>query len=394
MGGRAYVVGGGVRDHLRGLPTHDWDIEVFGVAQEELEKLLQSLGAVHAVGRAFGVYKWKPRRTKGLTLDVSIPRRDSKVGPGHKGIAVMGDPDMPVEEAARRRDLTINALMWDIVEQRLVDPWNGLRDLEAGILRAVDPDTFLEDPLRALRVVQFAARFEFVAAPELITLCRRAALDELPAERVQGEWAKLLLKGVRPSAGFAVARAADITARVFPEVASLETDLVVDALAHSRRAEVLAGSEGRAWVLMLAGWLHPASLEAVHATLDRLWLHTWGGYPLRERLDGVVRAWRDPASTDTELRRLSTRAEPELVLMLQQAIDGTDRTPALDRARALGVATERPAPLLLGRHLQAMGVPPGPAMGRILAAVYDLQLEGQVTDLDAALAAGRRLASS
>jgi hypothetical protein len=210
---------------------------------------------------------------------------------------------------------------------------------------------------------------------------------------VQGEWAKLLLRGVRPSAGLAVARAADILARVFPDVAALETDTVIDSLARSRRAEILARSEGRAWVLMLAGWLHPAPLEAVHATLDRLWLHTWGGYPLRDRLDGVVRAARDPASTDTDLRRLSTRAEPELVLMLQEAIDGTDRTPALERARALGVATDRPAPLLLGRHLQAMGVPPGPAMGRILAAIYDRQLEGEITDLDAALAAARELAT-
>jgi tRNA nucleotidyltransferase (CCA-adding enzyme) len=91
-GGRAYVVGGGVRDHLRGLPTHDWDIEVFGLPLEDLERVLKASGAVHAVGRAFGVYKWKPHGTRGLTLDVSIPRRDSKVGPGHKGIAVDGDP--------------------------------------------------------------------------------------------------------------------------------------------------------------------------------------------------------------------------------------------------------------------------------------------------------------
>jgi tRNA nucleotidyltransferase (CCA-adding enzyme) len=375
------------------VPVADWDVEVFGIAQEDLVRLLRKIGAVSEVGRSFGVYKWRPRAAPESLVDVSIPRRDSKTGPGHRGIAVMGDPLMTIEEAARRRDLTINALMWDVTERTLVDPFRGRADLEAGVLRAVDEQTFLEDPLRALRVVQFAARFEMQADPSLVALCRRADLDELPAERVQGEWGKLLLKGRRPSIGLAFARDARILERVFPEAATLETDQVLDALATGPRAEIAATSEGRAWTLMLAGWLHPATPAAVTATLDRLWLHTFGGYAVREQLVSLVRSWRDPLSTDADLRRLSTRAEVWLVLLLRAAVERVDHSPTVRRATELGVLTEPPAPLLLGRHLQKLGIPPGPHMGRILSEVYARQLDGTVTDLDTALAAARALTS-
>lgn len=393
-GGRVYVVGGSVRDHLRGVPVVDWDVEVFGLPQPDLVRVLKHGGSVNEVGRSFGVFKWRPRRQPDLLLDVSIPRRDSKAGPGHRGIAVEGDPTMTIEEAARRRDLTINAMMWDVTDERLVDPYGGREDLDAGVLRAVDDATFLEDPLRALRVVQFAARFDMAVHPSLLALCRSATLHELPAERIQGEWGKLLLKGERPSVGLRVARDADILTRVFPEVAALETDEVVDALAAGPRRSVAAESAGRAWTLMLAGWLHPASPDAVSATLDRLWLHTFGGYAVREKLDGVVRAWRDPIATDADLRRLSTRAEVQLVVHLRAAVEKADLSRTLARARELSVLTERPAPLLLGRHLQKLGIGDGPRMGRLLAAVYDRQLDGTVTDVESAIAAAKDLAQT
>jgi len=376
------------------VPVADWDVEVFGLPQQDLLRALRKGGAVSEVGRSFGVYKWRPRSAPGLSIDVSIPRRDSKAGPGHRGIAVVGDPDMPIEEAARRRDLTINAMMWDVSAGVLVDPYEGRRDLEAGVLRAVDEHTFLEDPLRALRVVQFAARFEMNAAPSLVDLCRQADLHELPAERIQGEWGKLLLKGRRPSIGFQFARDAAILARVFPEVAALDTDRVVDALAAGPRAATAASSEGRAWTLMLAGWLHPAEPNAVGATLDHLWVHTFAGYAVRDQLEGVLRTQRDPIATDADLRRLSTRAEVWLALLLRGAVEDADPSAAIARATELGVLTERPAPLLLGRHLQKLGIADGPHMGRILAAVYDRQLAGTITDLDGALAAARELAPS
>lgn len=387
-GGRAYLVGGCVRDHLLGHPVKDWDVEVFGVAPDRLANLLRRTGAVNAVGKSFGVYKWKPGGT-GEEIDVSIPRRDSKVGPGHRGIQVDGDPDMPVAEAARRRDLTINAILWDLTDDVVVDPWGGQQDLARRVLRAVDADTFLEDPLRALRVAQFAGRLAFAVDPALVALCRTAPLDELPPERIQGEWGKLLLKAPAPSLGFAFARAAAILERVFPEVAALDADAPLDRLAAGPRATMTP--EGRAWALMLAGWLHAADAVAIEHTLDRMWMHTVRGYPVRERVQAAVAARTLPMATDAELRRLSVRAEPVLVLSLRAATAGEDTRAAAARAEALGILETPPPPLLRGRDLKGL-VDPGPRMGEILHDVYEHQLDGAVTTHEDALALAAALA--
>lgn len=386
-GGRAFLVGGEVRDTLLGKQGKDFDIEVFGLPVDALERLLRRMGRVNAVGRSFGVLKWRPHGAQGDDFDVSIPRRDSKVGPGHKGIAVEGDPDMPIEEAARRRDLTVNALMFDLVAHELVDPWGGLADLEAGLLRAVDRDTFLEDPLRALRAVQFAARLGFEAHPSLLALCREAALEELPAERVQGEWEKLLLKAATPSVGFRLARATDQLARVFPEVAQLASDDVLDRLVPARDA--LEG-RGERWALMLAGWLHGAAPDAVEATLDRLWLHKVAGFATRDAVIALCEHTDLPLGSDPELRRAATRVPMGLLLPLRAALG--DATEAAERrVDALGIRWSPPQALLLGRHLKELGIPPGRHMGPLLAQVYEAQLDGRVQDVEEARGMATRL---
>lgn len=392
-GGRAWLVGGGVRDHLTGAPVKDWDIEVFGLDAEVLLRLLKRLGKVNAVGRSFGVFKLRPRHAgpDEPEIDVSIPRRDSKVGPGHRGIAVAGDPDMTLEEAARRRDLTINAILVDLLTGEVADPFGGRRDLDDGVLRAVDDTTFLEDPLRALRVVQFAARLAFRVDPSLEVLCRRAELHELPAERIQGEWGKLLLRSRRPSIGLQVARRCEILSRVFPEALPFDgepVDRCVDAVAAHRDA---LEPEGRRWALMLAAWLHRADDSAIQATLDRMWMHRLMGYPVRDRVAAAVAHWPDPHATEADLRRMSTVAEPQLALLIAHGAGAPDALSALARAEALGVQAEPPAPLLKGRDLRALGVPPGPEMGRLLDAVYARQLEGDVCTLEEARGAARHL---
>ncbi|MEZ4241658.1 MAG: hypothetical protein R3F59_37025 [Myxococcota bacterium] len=390
-GGRTYLVGGGVRDHLMGMPVKDWDVEVFGIDPDDLRGALRRRGAVNTVGRSFGVYKWKPEgspRGGEAEIDVSVPRRDSKVGPGHKGIAVEGDPTMTIEEAAQRRDLTVNAMMWDLVSNELVDPYGGARDLEAGVLRAVDRGTFLEDPLRALRVVQFAARLGFPADDALIALCREAPLDELPAERIQGEWGKLLLKGRAIPLGLEVARAAEIDVRAFPEAATLRNDAALDRLSRGPR-DALA-PEGRQWAAMLGAWLAGATPDAAAATLDRLGMHTVRGYPVRDRVLAALAALDAPLDTDAALRHLSTRAELRLLLTVRAAVTDRDLGDVLARAEALGIAEDKPPALLLGRHLQQLGVRPGPHMGRLLAEVYQLQLDGAVSTPEEALAEAQR----
>ena len=152
-GGRALVVGGFVRDRLLGRPSKDLDAEVFGIAEATLPELLARLGRVEAVGQAFSVYKVG-------AIDVALPRRESKTGRGHKGFTVTGDPDMPFEEAARRRDFTINAIGWDPLTNEYLDPCGGRADLDRRVLRVVDPGTFGDDSLRVLRALQLAARFD------------------------------------------------------------------------------------------------------------------------------------------------------------------------------------------------------------------------------------------
>ena len=176
-GGRALVVGGWVRDRLRAEPSKDVDVEVFGISQEALPGLLAPLGRVEPVGQSFPVYKLI---AGGLEIDVALPRRESKHGRGHKGFDVRGDPSMPFDEAARRRDFTINAIAWDPLTGEHVDPFDGRADLARGILRAVDPATFGDDSLRVLRAVQFAARFGLTMAEDSKAICRAIALDDLP----------------------------------------------------------------------------------------------------------------------------------------------------------------------------------------------------------------------
>src|SRR3954466_2337274 len=212
-GGRALIVGGWVRDRLLALPEPEKsnvDLEVFGIPGERLRVLLESFGRVEAVGESFQVYKIGD-------VDVSLPRRDSKAGRGHRGFLVTGDPDMSIAEAARRRDFTVNAISWDPLTHEHFDPFDGRSDLERRRLRVVDPLTFGDDSLRVLRGVQFAARFGLTLDPATAALCREIPLADLPPGRGWGEFEKLLL-APGPSIGFAIALELGVIAKLFPEL--------------------------------------------------------------------------------------------------------------------------------------------------------------------------------
>src|SRR5688500_9037946 len=213
-GGRALIVGGWVRDRLLGRESKDIDIEVFGIDAAALKPLLETLGRVDTVGESFTVYKI-------AGLDVSLPRRESKTGRGHKGFTVIGDPSLSIEEAARRRDFTINAISFDPLTGEYLDPFHGRDDLAAQRLRVVDSSTFADDSLRVLRALQFAARFELTLDDEAKAICRAIPLDDLPAERVWGEVEKLLLAAERPSLGFALALELGVIDALFPELKAL-----------------------------------------------------------------------------------------------------------------------------------------------------------------------------
>ncbi|MCB1035297.1 MAG: HD domain-containing protein [Acidobacteria bacterium] len=427
-GGQALLVGGIVRDHLLGLPSKDYDLEVYGLTLRQLEMELTRFGEVIAVGRAFGVL-----RVKGLDADFSLPRRDSKVGPGHRGFLVELDPELAFPEAARRRDLTINSMGLDPLTGELLDPFDGRGDLERKVLRATDRVHFAEDSLRGLRVAQFHARLEMAPNEELLEICSGLDLSDLPGERIFDELAKLLLKADRPSFGLKFLEETKLL-RFFPELLGMvgvpqdpewhpegtvweHTLLVVDEAAQLRLGEL---HEDLA--LMWGAVLHDVGKPPTTVEVDgriRSPAHDDVGAPMAEellerlrapkllirRVSALVRYHLAPALLPAggaklkAYRRLARRlAESEVTPGLLYRLASADH---FGRTTADALAREFPdgerfreamedlfqeghsvQDVVLGRHLLARGFSPGPALGPILAVCRDVQDETGWRDPD------------
>lgn len=212
-GGRAMYVGGMVRDGLMGIECKDIDIEVYGLTPRALKDVLSSLGKVMEMGASFGVYGLQHS-----AIDIAMPRRERCVGIKHTDFEVSVDPAMSFEDATLRRDLTINAMMRDVLTGELIDLWGGRADLDGRVIRHVSDATFPEDALRVFRVAQFTARFEGKIAPETLALCRSMAVDGISHERVYDELNKALMKAEKPSIFFRVLREMDHLKEFFPEL--------------------------------------------------------------------------------------------------------------------------------------------------------------------------------
>lgn len=201
-GGKAYLVGGAVLDLLNNRWPKDIDIEVFGLTYAQLTGLFP---AGNTVGASFGVLKIlvSVDLVGNIEFDLSIPRTDNRIGVGHKDFEVSLDPNMTIELAARRRDFTINAMSVDLATGLLVDPFNGRSDFRAGILRVIDPELFVQDPLRVLRAMQLSARKCPTVDPASMYLMQQmvGSFHTLPEERIFAEWVKLLLRAAKPSIG-------------------------------------------------------------------------------------------------------------------------------------------------------------------------------------------------
>ncbi len=439
-GGQAYLVGGAVRDALLGIPLpKDLDVEVFGLEAARLEAVLQGFGRVQLVGKSFGVWKLA---TEQADYDFSLPRRERKVAAGHQGFEVESDAQMSFAEAASRRDFTINSMGYDLLAQRWEDPYGGASDLRRRLLRHIGP-AFSEDPLRALRAVQFVGRFQLSLHPDTVRLCRQQDLAEVSPERLFEEFRKLFLKAPVPSLGMRALEEMN-GLRFFPELQALtqtpqqpewhpegnvwlHTLMVLDEAARLRTSEdsddlalmlgALCHDLGKppTTVWQDERWRSPrhdgVGVEVTRRLLDRLTRHQalietvcalvqnhlqpYHLYHLRERL------------TSGAIRRLALRISIPLLVRLAQA-DFSGRTlpeslardfPAgtwlLEEAARLKVADRKPQPLLQGRHLMALGVKPGPQMGQLLQEAFEQQLEGAFHTLpDAQAWIRKRLDSS
>lgn len=293
QGGRAYFVGGLVRDRLRGEESKDVDMEVHGVTPETLAGILDSLGERTTMGSSFGIFGLKH-----YSVDIAMPRREQATGRGHRDFEVFVDPFLGTQKAAMRRDFTINALMEDVLTGQIVDPFGGREDLSRGTLRHVNSQSFTEDPLRVLRAAQFAARFGYTVAEQTRALCSEMDLTTLARERVFGELEKALLKAPRPSVFFEELRRIGQLGYWFREVEGLigvlqeprfhpegdvwnHTMLVLDEAAKLRdQAKEPLG-------LMLAALCHDLGKQTTTQNIDgrlRSLGHEEAGVPLTQKL--------------------------------------------------------------------------------------------------------------
>jgi len=429
-GGRPMLVGGCVRDAILdpGTPSKDIDVEVYGVPHlDVLTTALAGTGRAAEAGKAFGVLKVRAERTE---IDVSLPRRDSKTGAGHRGFDVEPDPALSFREASGRRDFTVNSIMADPQTGEIIDHWGGVADIRAGILRHTT-SAFSEDPLRVLRAVQLAARFGFTLAPATAALCRTltGTYGELPVERVWGEMEKLGTRGRHITAALGVL-AQTGWEQHFPQIAALhgvpqdprwhpEGDVHVHSGLAGDQAARLADEAGLTgadrFVIVMAALAHDfGKVTHTQRSGGRITSHGHAGagveparaflrsagcpQALAARIIPLVAEHMNCLGRPTRaaVRRLARRLVPasvaELVLVCGADRAGRGdpgaRSPAgawLEMAAALAV-TEQPAKgLLTGDHLIAAGMIPGPAFKLILAAALAAQDAGKFTDEAGAL---------
>lgn len=433
QGGRAYYVGGYVRDALLHQENKDIDIEIHGVTPQTLKDILDSLGQRMTIGESFGIFG-----LKGFSLDIAMPRKEEARGHGHKDFEIFVDPFIGTSAAARRRDFTINALMQDVLTGEIVDPFGGVEDLRAGILRHVNDLSFAEDPLRVLRGAQFTARLGFRVAEETIALCRTMQLQHLPKERVEGELKKALLKAEKPSIFFEILRQMDQLDHWFPELKAL-IGVPQNPVYHS---------EGDVWTHTMMVLDEAAKLR--HRAANPYWFmlaavaHDFGKAICTEERGGVLHAYDHEIKglplAEAFLRRITGEAKlidyvlnlceyhmkPNTVAGAQSAEKVTTRM--FDRsvdpegliclalADDRGRITQKPAtdheaflyerleffkelmaqPYVMGRDLIEAGLKPGAEFAEILAYAHKLRLAGipKESALKQTLAYARKLMRS
>lgn len=428
-GGHPLLVGGAVRDLLLGLAPTDIDVEVYGIDGQTLADALASLGRIVVVGRSFGVLKL---HLDGYDVDVALPVRRHPAAVDEPGALPEYDPSLTPREALARRDFTINALALT-PSGDLIDYFGGRADLEARLLRHTS-EAFGDDPLRVLRAMQFAARFDLRLATETAALCRTLlpASAGLPLDRIWREWHKWTTLGIHPSAGL---RALDESGwlALYPELAALQgcpqhprfhpegdvwthTLYVCDAAAQIAERDALDAHDRT--VLLFAALCH--DLGKPHTTvidehgIPRSPGHAAAGVPLTQAFLGRIGAprriehlvtplvrehlahLRTPA-TPRVVRRLAHRLTPATLVQWERLVeaDASGRPPMpperpaaafLAIAQAEGADRSRPAPLVRGRNLIAAGVAPGPQLGEMLRRAYEAQLDGKFSTVEEGVA--------
>jgi tRNA nucleotidyltransferase (CCA-adding enzyme) len=437
--GKAFIVGGAVRDFVMGIEPKDFDVEVFGINADSLFKILSQHGKPNMVGMAFGIIKIVIDDEE---FDFSLPRRDSKQGEGHRGFIVETDTHMTVEQAALRRDFTMNAMSFDLVNEVIIDPFGGQKDIEMKILRPTS-EAFKEDPLRVLRGFQFAGRFGFTASPELIRFAKEIfdGFQHLSIERVWIEWLKWASKSKSHKHGLQLLLDTGWIAH-FPELNDMrgcpqdkqwhpEGDVwqhtveVVEAMASMTKDpkhifSALCHDMGKVkntwfaldssdreihWKSEMVGegerrWRSPAhDIEGIAPTES--FMHSIGAPKefVSFAMDMTKFHMRHIGFNGSHsfVRRLANQVSlQDLRFIVMADHNGRPFTgevkpvaemeAIIEIAKELQIADAKPTPILMGRHLIEMGVKPSKQMGVILAEAFEAQLDGEFDSLEDAIA--------
>jgi len=420
-GGKTYLVGGAVIDSIKGRQIKDWDIEVYNLCYQRLNQVLSGHGKTNLVGKSFGIIKL---RNEYAEYDFNIPRKENNLGIGHNEFSIELTPEISPEEAAYRRDLTINSMFVDLSDFELLDPYSGLKDLEQGVLRHTS-DKFSEDPLRVLRVMQLLPRKGKTVAKETIELCKSMADQyySLTKERVFEEWRKLLLNSDKPSLGL----------NFLVDCNWIKHYPILDNLRYTNQ-NLKHHPEGNVWNHTLLVVDNAARLRD---NLPKDWqeaymfgclLHDVGkfvateedltakghdelGVPLaytfmkrttdkrdliKKTLD-IVRYHMRPGdltrqnSKENAWKRLHNHVPLNVIAYVSKA-DGLGRlgrslsdfhkpsTKALALAEKKEYSNDKIPPILMGRHLIEKGYAPGPYFGKMLRIAYNLQIDEGVND--------------
>lgn len=421
-GGRTYYVGGLVRDRLLGRDNKDIDIEVHGVTVQTLERILDSLGERLTMGANFGIMGLRH-----YELDIAMPRSETATGRGHKDFAVYVDPFLGEEKAARRRDFTMNALMQDVLTGEVLDFFGGQEDMKRGLIRHVNDRSFIEDPLRALRAAQFAARFGFTVATETTELSATMDLAALPGERILGELEKALLKAERPSIFFEEMRKMRQLHDWFPELEELigleqnpafhpEGDVWTHTMQVLDEAAALRQSAKRPLWFMLFALCHDMGKTVTteeSGGIIHAYEHEKKGLPVVEsflqRLTREVKLTQyvlnmtklhmkpnmlveNGAQIKSYMKMFDRSVCPEDLLLLAKADHLGRVSRENDREALLSAYTETESrlremlalyydrlsqPHLMGRDLVRAGLKPGPPFTEALAYAHKLRLAGR-----------------
>ena len=288
---------------------------------------------MNLVGKSFGIVKLS---TPLMEYDFSFPRHENKIGEGHRGFEVVIDGSLDFKDASKRRDFTINSIGYDYKNKIFLDPFLGIEDIEKKLLKHIDDVTFIEDPLRVYRAIQFSARFDFSLDKHTFNLCKKIAqtgeFEQVSKERIFEEYKKLFLKSKKPSLGL------DLLNKLKIEQ--------IDETVISEIDEIIQNKLNNTDTLIL-----------IFSILCTLFLKI---------------------SEDKKLlKKIQTLQNYKVPRIFEKEIDQNDSNIML-LIKKLKMLNNMPKPLYIGKDLIKMGYKPSEKFKTILDTLYKMQLNGEI----------------